>query len=103
MEAVGEQLDQTITYFENVMQVPIFINPVYRFATCQMELRELKTDGGTECLGGISRPDREHVWALQAVGAGPFGVRTCPDHCQPHTQLWANGEATAPKEAHKTR
>ena len=43
MEAIGEQLDHTITYFENVMQVPIFINPGYRFATCQMELRELKT------------------------------------------------------------
>ena len=42
-KAIGEQLDHTITYFENVMQVPIFINPGYRFATCQMELRELKT------------------------------------------------------------
>ena len=42
MEAIGEQLDHTITYFENVMQVPIFINTGYRFATCQMELRELK-------------------------------------------------------------
>ena len=42
MEVIWEELDQTITYFENVMQVPIFINPGYRFATCQMELRELK-------------------------------------------------------------
>ena len=41
MEAISEQLDHT--YFENVMQVPIFIYPGYRFATCQMELRELKT------------------------------------------------------------
>ena len=30
-------------YFENVMQVQIFIYPGYLFATCQMELRELKT------------------------------------------------------------
>ncbi len=44
MEAIWEELDQTITYFENVMQVPIFINPGYRFATCQMELRELKLE-----------------------------------------------------------
>ena len=43
MEATGEHLDHTIRYFENVMQVPIFINPGYRFATCQMELRVLKT------------------------------------------------------------
>ena len=43
MEAIGEQLDRTITYFENVMHVPIFIYPGYRFATCPMELRELKT------------------------------------------------------------
>ena len=35
---------QTITDFENVMQVPIFINPGYRFATCLMELRELKLE-----------------------------------------------------------
>ena len=44
MEVIWEELDQTITYFENVMQVPIFINPGYRFATCQMELRELKLE-----------------------------------------------------------
>ena len=44
MEAMWEELDQTITYFENVMQVPIFITPGYRFATCQMELRELKLE-----------------------------------------------------------
>ena len=44
MEAIWEELDQTITYFENVMPVPIFINPGYRFATCQMELRELKLE-----------------------------------------------------------
>ena len=44
MEAMWEELDQTITYFENVMQVPIFINPGYRFATYQMELRELKLE-----------------------------------------------------------
>ena len=43
MEAIGEQLDQTSTYLENVMQVPIFIYRGHRFATCQMELRELKT------------------------------------------------------------
>ena len=44
MEVIWEELDQTITYFENVIQVPIFINPGYRFATCQMELRELKLE-----------------------------------------------------------
>ena len=44
MEAIWEELDQTITYFENVMQVPIFINPGYHFATCQMESRELKLE-----------------------------------------------------------
>ena len=44
MEAIWEELDQTITYFENVMQVPIFTNPGYRFATCQMELRELNLE-----------------------------------------------------------
>ena len=41
IEVIGEQLGQT--YFENLMQVPIFVYPGYRFATCQMELRELKT------------------------------------------------------------
>ena len=44
MEAIWEELDQTTTYFENVMQVPICITPGYRFATCQMELRELKLE-----------------------------------------------------------
>ena len=43
-------------------------------------------------MSGRYIPDREHVWALQADGAGPIGVRTCPGHCQPHTQLWANGK-----------
>ena len=39
MEAIVE----LNTYFENVMHVPILIYPGYRFATCQMELHELKT------------------------------------------------------------
>ena len=43
MEAIGEQLDQTSTDFENATQVAICIYPGYWFATCQMELRELKT------------------------------------------------------------
>ena len=42
MEAIGGATGSDI-YFENIMQVPICIYLDYRFDTCQMELRELKT------------------------------------------------------------